>query len=160
MKLNVNFKNVKADLEANIENLVDKGMEQYDRTWKDKFNTKHTAKKEMLEIKHKHKMDIEENNKNKKNWIQKIQEEKLKMKELELAEQRRREEEKKKVIKIKTIISIILGMFGLTLMIIGSILGSESGDPNSGWYAMSVLGFFPLLAAGFIWIDFSDNKKK
>ena len=159
MKLNFDIKNKKAGFEADVEKIVEKGMEQHDKNWKEKFNTKHNAKKEILEIKHKQKLEIEENNQKKKNWIQKIEEERRKTKELELEEKRRKEEEKKKIIKIKMIFSIILGAIGLVMMVIGNILGSQSGDSNSGWYAMGVFGFFPLLAAVFIWIDFSNNKK-
>ena len=43
---------------------------------------------------------------------------------------------------------------------IGYILGSESGNPDSGWYAMGVLGLFPLMGIGAIWIAGTDDKKK
>jgi len=164
MKLNFDIKNKKGGLEADVERLVEKGMDQHEKSWREKFDTKHSAKKEMLEIKHKHKMDLEENNKNKKNWIQKIAEEKRKLKEMELAEQRRIEEEQRKrdatKLTIKIISTIVLAIIGALLFIIGSILGSESGDPNSGWHAMAVLGLFPLMGIGAIWISGTDDKKK
>lgn len=50
----------KGGLEADVEKLVEKGMDQHDKNWKDKFNTKHRAKKEILEMKHKQKIEIEE----------------------------------------------------------------------------------------------------
>lgn len=159
MKLNFDIKNKKAGLEADIEKIVEKGMDQHEKEWKDKFNTRYNAKKEMLEMKHKHKMECEEKNQTKKNWIQKVQEEKRKNKELELEDKRRKEEEQRKILKIKIIISIILGVIGLIMMVVGSILGSASGDSDSGWYAMFGIGFLPLLGAGFIWIPFSENKK-
>lgn len=164
MKLNFDIKNKKGGLEADVERLVEKGMNQHEKSWKEKFDTKHSAKKEMLEIKHKHKMDLEENNKNKKNWIQKMAEEKRKLKEMELAEQKRIEEEqrKKDAIKltIKIISTIVLAIIGALLFISGSILGSESGNPESGWYAMTVLGLFPLMGIGAIWIAGTDDNKK
>lgn len=160
MKLNFDIKNKKGALEADVEKLVEKGMEQHDKNWKDKFNTKHNAKKEMLEIKHKQKMEIEEKTQTKKNWFQKIEEERRKTRELELAEERRREEEKKKVVKIKIIATIILGIIGVTMMILGITLGNASGDSDSALYGLTMIGLFALISIEFIWIDFSDNKKK
>lgn len=160
MKLKFDIKNKKGEFEADVEKIVEKGMDQHDKNWKDKFNTKHNAKKEMLEIKHKQKMEVEEKHSLKKSWIEKIQEEKRKKRELELEEKRRQAEEKKKVTILKIIFSVILGVVGLVMMVVGSILGAESGDPNSGWHAMSVFGFFPLLSVAFIWIPFSENNKK
>ena len=61
MKFNFDIKNKKGSLEADVENIVENGMEQHERTWKDKFNTKHNVKKEMLEIEHKQKLEIKEN---------------------------------------------------------------------------------------------------
>lgn len=160
MKLNFDIKNKKAGLEADVERLVEKGMDQHEKSWKEKFDTKHSAKKEMLEIKHKHKMDIEESNKTKKNWFQKIQEEKRKLKELEIEEAKREAEAKEKQRQIKILATIILGLLGGFMFIGGALLGSASGDPNSGWYSMGVLGLFPLLAIVFVWIAGTDDKKK
>ena len=72
MKLKFDIKNKKADLEANVENLVEKGMDQHDKNWKDKFNTKHNAKKEILEIKHKQKLEMKETGKEKPYFAAKI----------------------------------------------------------------------------------------
>ena len=58
-------------------------MDQHDKNWKDKFNTKHNAKKEIQELKHKQKLEIEEVKQKKLNWYEKRQEEKRKNKELE-----------------------------------------------------------------------------
>ena len=49
MKLNFDIKNKKANLEADVERLVEKGMDQNEKDWKDKFVTKHNAKKEILD---------------------------------------------------------------------------------------------------------------
>jgi len=159
MKFNLDMKNKKVAVEADVEKLVEKGMEQQ-KDWKDKFNTKHSASKEMLEMKHKQKMEIEEKNQEKKNWIQKIQEERRKTKELELEYERKREEEQMKVTKIKIVISSILGIIGITMMCVGFLLGSKSGNPDSGWYAIACVGFFPLLGAPFCWIGSSEQKEK
>ncbi len=159
MKINFDIKNKKAGLEADVEKIVEKGMENHKEEWKDKFNTKYTAKKEMLEMKHKHKMEFEEKKHNKKNWIQKIQEDKLKKKELELEAIRLKDEEKKKILKIKIIASVALGIIGITMMSVGGLLGAASGDPNSGWHMISVIGLFPLISVGFVWTSDSDKKR-
>lgn len=160
MKFNFDFKNKKAGFEADVEKIAEKAMEHNEKDWEEKFDKKHNAKKEILEIKHKQKMEAEDKNQTKKNWIQKIQEEHRKTKELELEEERRREEEERKIIKTKMIISLMLGMLSLVMMIIGCILGTLSGDSDSGWYMIACVGFFPLLGIVFIWSSESDKKKK
>ena len=161
MKIKFDIKNKKADLEADVEKLVEKGMEQHDKNWKDKFNIKHNAKKEILQIKHKQML---ENNKEKRSWFERVQENKRKQKEIELAEERRREEEEriqaKKILKIKIVASIILGLIGLPLMILGIILVDNSGDPNSPLNGLWAIGFIICLAIGLIWVVNNDNDKK
>ena len=158
MKLKIKKGEVEAEIGA--EKLIEKGMDQHDKNWKDKFSTKHNAKKEMLELKHKQKLEKEEQSQKKKSIFERIEEEKRKTRQLELEEQRRQEEERKKGIKVKIIFSIILGIVGGTMSVVGGILGSASGDPNSGWYMMSVFGMFPLMSIAFIWIASADNNKK
>ena len=161
MKIKFDIKNKKADVEADVEKLVEKGMEQHDKNWKDKFNIKHNAKKEILQIKHKQML---ENNKEKRSWFERVQENKRKQKEIELAEERRREEEErkqaKKILKIKIIASIILGLIGLPLIILGIILVDNSGDPNSPLNGLWAIGFIICLAIGLIWVVNNDNDKK
>lgn len=158
MKLKIKKGEVEAEIGA--EKLIEKGMDQHDKNWKDKFSTKHNAKKEMLEIKHKQKLEIGEQNQKRKSIFERIEEEKRKTRQLELEEQRRQEEEKKKRIKIKIIFSILLGIIGGTMSVVGSILGSASGDPNSGWHMMSVMGMFPLMGIACIWIASAETDKK
>ena len=43
MKFNFDMKNKKVGLEADVEKIVEKGMDQKEKDWKDKFNTKHNA---------------------------------------------------------------------------------------------------------------------
>lgn len=160
MKFNFDIKNKKANFEADVERLVEKGMDQNEKNWKDKFVTKHSAKKEILEIKHKQKMEMEEKSQTKKNWIQKIEEERRRTKQLEFEEQKRIDEENKKNKKNKIILSIILGILGATLMIVGGVLGSLSGDPDSGWYMMTLVGLFVIISIVFIWANVGDNKKR
>ena len=163
MKFGFNLEKKNATLEVDAERLIEKGMEQNDKNWKDKFNTKHNAKKEILEIKHKQKMEKEDKEQSKKNWFQKLQEEKRKLKELELEEKRRKEEEHRKMIKIKIIISSIMGIVGLIIMIIGIIITSLSNDPNSPWHMLIVCAVLVWFSIIFVWIpEFAaqDNKKK
>lgn len=115
MKVSYDAKNKKTNVEADVERLVEKGMEQHDKNWKEKFDVKHKAKKEILEIKHKQKMDLEEKNKTKKNWFQKIAEEKRKIKDLELEEQRRHEQK-------KIITAIVSFIASICFFVIGSIV--------------------------------------
>ena len=159
MKVKFDIKNKKGDVEADVEKLIEKGMDQHDKNWKDKFNTKHSAKKEMLEMKHKQKMEIKEKNQTKKNWFQKVEEEKRKRRELEIEEERRKEKEKKKVVKIKIIATIILAVIGLTIMILGISLVIASGVSNYCWYGLIAVGLLIVISIAFIWIDFSNNKK-
>ena len=163
MKFGFNLEKKNATLEVDAERLIEKGMEQNDKNWKDKFNTKHKAKKEILEIKHKQKMEKEDKNQAKKNWFQKVQEEKRKLKELELEEKRRKEEEHKKMIKIKIIISSILGVIGLILMIVGIIITSLLNNPDSPWYMLIVCAILVWVSIMFVWtseISEQDNKKR
>ena len=164
MKLNIDIKNKKGSLDSDVEKLIEKGMDLHEKDWKDKFNAKHTAKKEIIELQHKQKIEIEEQNKTKKNWIQKIIEENRKTKEIELEDRRKREEaeriERQKVIKMKIIFTIILGILTIVLFTLGSFLGYASGDPNSGWYVLFVLGICTGMAIICIWISGNESNGK
>ena len=73
----------KTTIEVDAERLVEKGMEQHERNWKDKFTFKHKAKKEMVDLKHKNKLEVEDKKQKRKTRYQIRQEEKRKNKELE-----------------------------------------------------------------------------
>jgi len=79
----------------------------------------------------------------------------VKMRQLDLAEKKRIASEKTK--KVKIISSLLLAAIGILLMVIGGLAGSASGDPDSGYYTMSMIGFLLLMGAGYIWL-FSKNK--
>ena len=83
MKFNFDIKNKKAGFEADVEKLVEKGMEQHEKDWGSKFNLKQQAKKEMKELKHKQKIDMEETKQKRLNRYQRKQEEQRKNEELE-----------------------------------------------------------------------------
>lgn len=142
MKLKFDIKNKKADLEADVEKLVEKGMDQHDKSWKDKFNTKYIAKKEMLEIKHNQKL----------NWFEKIQENKRKQEEFKIQEKIRIEKENRKKIKQKSIISTIIGIIALILIVIGFSAKEVNGFALGGIFLIWVLMF--------IWFDNGDKNNK
>lgn len=147
MKFSFNMKQKKVDFDADVEKLVEKGMDNHEKDWQEKFDVKQSAKKNLLELKHKQKIELEETNKTKKNWLQKIQEEQRKTKELELAEQRRLKEleleEQRKLLELelaekkrqeekehqnlvlKISISSILGLFGTGFFIAGTLGDSD-----------------------------------
>lgn len=61
--------------------------------------------------------------------------------------------------KWKPILCIALGIISLSMMLIGGFAGAASGDPDSPFYMMSVIGMFPGFAIVYI-AGFSDNKTK
>lgn len=91
----------------------------------------------------------------------------VKLKQMEIAEKKRAASERTKALKIK--ISLILAAVGIIMMVAGDMLGHSSGDPDSGYYMMSMVGLFPLMGAGYIWLlpkakeddddDFGDKVK-
>lgn len=79
----------------------------------------------------------------------------VRMKQMELAEKKRADAEKTKALKIK--ISLIMATVGILMMVIGYMGGHASGDPDSGLYMLSMVGFFPLMGAGYIWLFSKKN---
>lgn len=161
MKLNFDIEKKKVNVEADIEKIVEKGIDNHEKNWKDKFDVKHSAKKELMKIKHKQKVELENSNKTKKNWIQKIHEEKRKTKELELSEQRKLKEleleEKRKLEEIKQkklilliVISFILCLISICFFVAGSII-----DPG-----LNVIGTFLFIAIGYIWLYRISKEKE
>lgn len=65
-------------------------------------------------------------------------------------------QDRKNVRKIKIIISLVLATVGIIMMTAGYGLGSLSGNSDSGFYMLAMVGFFPLLGAAYIWL-FSSN---
>ncbi len=80
----------------------------------------------------------------------------VKMKQMELAEKKRLASEKMTKTKIK--ISLILAVVGILMMSLGYLAGSATGDSDSGFYMISMIGFFPLMGAAYIWL-FSKDKE-
>lgn len=143
----------KVNVEADVEKLIEKSIDNHEKSWKEKYDVKHNAKKELMAIKHKQKIELGNSNKTKKNWIQKIQEEKRKTKELELAEQRRlkeleleekirQEEKENKIFNLIIIISFVLVLTGICFFIAGSII-----DPG-----LNVIGILLFIVIAYIWL--------
>lgn len=161
MKLNLDIKKKKVNVEADVEKLVEKGFDNHETGWKEKFDVKHNAKKELMEIKHRQKIELENFNKNKKNWLQKIQEEKRKTKELELEEQRRlkeleleekkrQEEKENKSLILIIIVSSVLGIIAICFFVAGSI-----SDPS-----LNVVGALLFIAIAYIWLHRITKEKE
>lgn len=156
MKLNFDVEKKKINAEANVEKLVEKIIDNHEKDWKGKFDAKHNAKKELLEIKHEQKIELEDSNRTKKNWIQKIQEEKRKLKEMELVEQRRLKElelkenkmQENKNLIIRIVISFALMLVGICFFVAGAI-----SDPG-----LNIIGLCLLVIIAYIWLSYFKRK--
>lgn len=73
----------------------------------------------------------------------------IRLKELEIEENKRVSQEKNKVMKIKA--SILLGIVGSILLVVGFAAGNATGNPESALYYISFIGLFALMTIGFIW---------
>lgn len=80
----------------------------------------------------------------------------VKMKQMELAEKKRLASEQMTKTKIK--ISLILAVVGILMLSLGYLVGSATGDSNSGFYMISLIGFFPLMGAAYIWLLSKDKE--
>ena len=83
MKFKFDLEKNNATIDVDAERLIEKGMEQHEKSWKDKFLFKHVSKKEMINLKHKNKIEIEDKKQKRKTRYQIKQEEKRKNKEQE-----------------------------------------------------------------------------
>lgn len=105
------------DVDADVENVVKKGMDNYEKDWKLKFQAKHKAKKEMAKLKHSQKIEMEKLKENKRSWIKKILDTKREERNLRRIEQEkiRVEEEKKRnkrnIRNISIILFLVIGLF-------------------------------------------------
>lgn len=66
-------------------------------------------------------------------------------------------QDRKHVRKLKIIISLALAAIGIVMMTAGYGLGRLTGDSDSGFYMLSLIGWFPLMGAAYIWL-FSKDK--
>lgn len=82
----------------------------------------------------------------------------IRLKELEMEERRREDQKKSDASKAK--LAIVLAAIGVLMMIIGFVFGSASNDKNSPLYYIALVGFFPLLGAGFIGITLLPSRNR
>lgn len=80
----------------------------------------------------------------------------IRMKQMELIEKKRADAERTKALKIK--ISLIMAAIGILMMTFGYMAGAASGDSDSGFYMIAIVGMFPLLGAAYIWILSKKNE--
>lgn len=113
MKFKFDIKNKKAGFEADVEKIVEKGMDQHEKSWFSKFNLKREKKKEMLELKHKQRIEIENEKQKRKNWFEKREEAKIKKKYLEQELNKKQEAE-----DFKRVIKYMILMFFIIIFII------------------------------------------
>lgn len=109
--MKVNLKKVGIEAEADVEKLIEKGMDNHEKDWQEKQN----AKKEILELKHKHKMEEQRA----KNNIKSSDEIELEKAQIKLEQEKlncdRAENKSKRTIKIVSIIMFfIYGLFCIT----------------------------------------------
>lgn len=111
MKFNFDIKHKKVGFEADVEKLVEKGMDNHEKNWEDKMQKKHNNKKELQELRHNQKIELFEKTRKKSKY------------ELELEEKRRKEEIKntnkpkkeKQIIEIICIcLILVFGLFCIT----------------------------------------------
>lgn len=154
-------KKIESSFEVDAERIAEKAMDLHEKDWKDKFVTKHKAKKDMLDIMHKQRVEMENVTKTKKNYIQKIIGENRLNKELELKYEKELEEakiqERYKEKKLKIVLTIILGVMTMLFVIIGAFLGNNA-DPSL--YLISFFGFIILVPIISIWKTKDDSNNK
>ena len=80
----------------------------------------------------------------------------VRLKQLEMEEKKRIDN--KNATKTKIVISLILLTVGILMITLSSLAGSASGDSNSGFGMVAMIGFFPIMGAAYIWL-FSAKKE-
>lgn len=176
MKLNVDIKNKKGEFKGNVEKIIEKGMEQHEKTWKEKFSTKHTAKKEIMELKHKQSIETKEQNLKKKTLIRELFDGINENKRMKLEEKQRQEEEQKRIEEEKRRAEEErlrrveeerikaqkerkkLGKILLIVGLIITMIGFGLGDPGSGLQMVGSIGFIGCIV-GLVLLIKNDNKK-
>ena len=84
----------------------------------------------------------------------------IRLKELEMEAAKREDEKASKRLKVK--ISLALVVAGVIMAVFGNFLGEASGNPDSSFYAMSVIGLMLMMGAGYNWLfsACSDEKSR
>lgn len=111
MKLNFDLKNKNANIEADVEKLVEKSMDSHEKNWLLKFTTRNNYKKEMQELKHKRKLELKEKTRKKKKYEMEIENKKREKEELEM---QKHIKNKKTIRNFSILLIFIYGLFCIT----------------------------------------------
>lgn len=82
----------------------------------------------------------------------------VRLRQMEMAEKQQLANQK--ILKLKIIISLTLATIGILMIAFGYIAGSSTGDPDSGYYMISLVGLFPLMGTVFVWSPVDFKKKE
>ena len=116
--------NEKINVEADVEKLIEKGMDNHEKNWKEKFITKHNAKKELSNQKHLQKIEIEELKQKRKSFFEKKAEEKQRKQKLKLQALREKKKEERKELIFGSLMMIGIIIVILIICIIMEGLGA------------------------------------
>ena len=73
----------------------------------------------------------------------------VRMRQMEIADEKRIASQKTATVKL--IISLVLAVIGVLMMVVGGLAGSASGDPDSGFYIVLIVGMFLLIGSVGTW---------
>lgn len=121
MRISFNLKSKVTSIETDLEKIVEKGIDSHNVDWKEKFITKHNARKEFQDLKHSQKLELEQLKQNKKSWIEKRAEIKRQKEILKLEEKRRKERQE----RINIILAAIFFIIMMFICLIMASLGLE-----------------------------------
>ena len=109
--MKISLKKLGIEAEGDVEGVAKKVLDNHEKDWKEKFDSKHNAKKEIMELKHRHKLEDEKSKISQKINLQLEYE--TKKEELEREKEKKNVEKKTKSrIKIASIILFfIYGIF-------------------------------------------------
>jgi len=111
MKFSIGSKNINAGVEIS-DKIAEKIIEEHEKNWKEKFDTKHKAKIEMKELRHKQKLELEDRKPDKKSKYQMKIEEQIRKEQIE-----KEKEQKKNQQLIRNIGIVLLFVFGLFCLV-------------------------------------------
>lgn len=106
--MKINIKKLGIETEVDAEEVAKKVIDNHEKDWKEKFDTKHNAKKEIMELKHKYK--LEEQRKNPQNIDLQL-EDKKKIEVLEREKEKNSIENLKRKSKSRVKIASIILLF-------------------------------------------------
>ena len=106
--MKLNLKDFGIEAESDLEGIAKHAMDNHEHDWKKKFDSRHKAKKEILELKHKIKMEQQKNNTSIFNYFSRQKEKQEKLRK------EKEEASAKRTVKIISIaLFFIYGIFGI-----------------------------------------------